>query len=493
MRLSKNGWLLAITILITVTSLVTDKVQAQGTSADQYVAAGQQLLNQHNYTQAAQYYYAAVKLDPNNAAAYQGLGTCYYMSGRKADALTFYQRALSLQPSNAQLAQFVQGLQSQLNPGMGTPGTMGFAADPLTQGSTLFQQKQYAASIPYFQRAAQQNPNDYRAFYYAGYAYYMTGNTRFAALYFAVANMKQPNASIQAYADRVKSSLSPDDQQWVDDQLSKYSASTGGSYAGSSKVEFGFNFLGGSTYIFSNPSQIINGVEQAQSTNDQISLNGTTPNVLAEIGIEPYLAFGKSFELDLGVSYVPVANLAYTWLSPYTPVIDGNGNVITTSNGTTTVPVYGYQNTFENSMVIANLGLKIKFGDAQVNPYIGLGMDIAPVSTTFTKQPTDATGTNLIGTNDPSSGTYNTVAFGGYARFGVDFGLSKNLSLGPYVGIQVLTATNFQSGSKTLVVNQNNGDVGVAGVGGFAGVTNTTPLTLDYSNVNFGAEMKFSF
>src|SRR6202789_2729725 len=122
MRLSKNGWLLAITILISAFSS-TVQVQAQGASAYQYVANGQQLLNQKNFTQAAQYYYAAIKLDPNNAAAYQGLGTCYYMGGRKQDALTFYQRSLSIQPNNPQLSQFVQSLQSQLSTAS-APGAM---------------------------------------------------------------------------------------------------------------------------------------------------------------------------------------------------------------------------------------------------------------------------------------------------------------------------------------------------------------------------------
>jgi tetratricopeptide (TPR) repeat protein len=476
MRLSKNGCLLAITILISVFSS-TVQVQAQGASADQYVASGQQLLNQKNFTQAAQYYYAAIKIDPNNAAAYQGLGTCYYMGGRKQDALTFYQRSLSIQPNNPQLSQFVQSLQSQLSTAS-APGAMGMtASDPLSQGSALFQQRQYAASIPYFQRAAQQTPNDYRPFYYAGYAYYMTGNTRFAALYFAVANMKQPNASIQAYADRVKSSLSPDDQQWVDDQLSKYSASNGGSYSGGSQVAFGFNFLGGSTYIFANPDQVINGVQNAQASGTQVQLNGTTPNMIAIIGIEPYLEFGKSFELDFGAAYVPVGTLAYQWFD----LSDG----------------FGFNNSFNTSMVLTELGLKIKFGDKDVKGYIGLGGNIAPISTTFSKVPTvmDNSGNiNLAGTpNDPSSGNYSTVGVGGYARFGVDFTLAKNLALGPFLGIQILTATNFQNGSKTLMVNQNNGDVGVANSGSLAGVTNTTPLTLDYSNVNLGMELKFSF
>lgn len=474
MRSLKHSWFLAVMILAGTLVSVPAAAQAQASPADQYVAAGQQLLNAKNYTQAAQYYYQAIKIDPNNFAAYQGLGNCYYMAGRKSDALTFYQRALSLQPSNAQLAQFVQKLQAQVSGGAGMPGSMGMAADPLTQGAALFQQHQYAASIPYFQRAAQQNPNDYRAFYYAGYAYYMTGNTRYAAFYFAVANMKQPNASIQNYADRTRANLSPDDQQWVDDQLSKYSAATGGSYSAPVKTTFGFNFMGGSSYFFANPDQIVNGVKTAQTNLQNISLNGTTPNMVAMVGVEPYLQFGQGFELDFGVSYVPVGSLSYQWLE-----LDDNA---------------GFSNSFSTSMVLAELGIKILFGDKDVTGYVGLGGNVAPISTTLNKVPTDGSG-NLTGAvADPASGTYSTVAFGGYCRFGLDFHLSKNMSLGPFLGVQVLTATNFQKGSSTLVVNQNNGDVGVANESdSYMGGNNTTPLTLDYSNVNFGAEMKFSF
>jgi tetratricopeptide (TPR) repeat protein len=477
----KNALFLAVTILIGLISSVPATVQAQGASADQYVASGQQLLNAKNYTQAAQYYYAALKIDPNNFAAYQGLGNCYYLSGRKSDALTFYQRALSIQPSNAQLAQFVQNLQGQVSGGAAAaPGSMGLAADPLTQGSTLFQQHQYAASIPYFQRAAQQTPNDYRPFYYAGYAYYMTGNTRFAALYFAVANAKQPNASIQSYADRTKATLSPDDQQWVDDQLSKYSSSTGGSYSAPTKVAFGFNFMGGSSYFFANPDQIINGAKTA----GYVSIGGATPNMVAEVGVEPYLQFGKGFELDFGAAYIPVGSLSYTWLQFGAPVE-------TTPSGT---QVYGFINSFQSSMVLTELGMKILFGDKDLNGYIGLGANLAPISMTLTKNATDNNGqllNNVLA--DPAAGSYSTVAFGGYARFGLDFILSKNLSLGPFLGVQILTATNFQKGGNTLLVNQSNGDIGLNNAGSLAGQNNTTALTLDYSNINLGMELKFSF
>jgi tetratricopeptide (TPR) repeat protein len=482
MRLSKNGWLFAITILILAASS-TVKVQAQGTSATQYVAAGQQLLTAHNYTQAAQYFLAAAKLDPNNGAAYQGLGNCYYMAGRKSDALVYYQKALTLQPGNTQLAQFTQNLQAQLNSGAGTQSTMGMTVDPMTQGSSLFQQKQYAAAIPYFQRAAQQTPNDYRPFYYLGYSYYMTNNGRMAALYFAVANLKQPNASIQAYADQVKARLSSDDQQWVSTQLSQY---TNGPAMASSPsnpnnaVQFGFNFSGDGNYIFNNPVQISNGATQA----GYVSIGGTTANILAGIGVEPYLQFGKGFELDFGATYVPIGStLAYTWL-------DTAGPVGATNGGT---PIYGYQDSFDTSMVLASMGFKILFPDNDLEGYLALGGDIGPVSTTFTKLPTDNNGILLAnGTEDQSSGNYSSLAVGGYAKLGINFFLSKTISLGPFLGFQVLTATNFQNGSHTLLVNGGNGDVGTAGSPAFANVTGT-PLTLDYSNINFGMDLKLGF
>src|ERR1019366_8308405 len=208
---------------------------AQAGSAAQYLAAGNQSYTARNYTQAIQYYSVVMKSNPNYAPVYQLIGNCYYALGNKAYALAYYKRASALQPNNTQLAQFVQNLQAQVNVGTAAPAAAAPAAamaDPLSQGTALFQQKQYAAAIPHFQQATQANPNDYRGYYYAGYAYYMIRDSKNAALYFGVANAKQPNASIKAYADRIKASLSPDDQSWVDDQVSKYSQ--GGAVAGGS-------------------------------------------------------------------------------------------------------------------------------------------------------------------------------------------------------------------------------------------------------------------
>jgi len=465
---------------------------AQGASADQYYAAGNQYYAAKSYAQAAQYYYAAVKINPNNGPAYQGLGNCYFALGRKADALTFYQRASALQPGNAQLAQFVQNLQAQTGAGGATSmGTAPAQAAPnyLSSGYSLFQQRQYAQAIQYFNAAIQQNPNDYRPYYYAGYSYYNTGNAKNAALYFAIANVKQPNASIQAYADRVKASLSADDQQWVDDQVAKYSGtsmagggeSSGGKGGGGG---IGFHLMGGMEYVFADPSQIKQYVTSAGS----VSLNGVTPNIIALPEFEPYIQLGKSFEINLAIGYFPVGNLSYTTYDYAGTDPDGSSPDV-------------WKYTFNTTIITADLGFKILFGVDKVKGYLGLGGGISPVSTTFTKVSYDSGGTNVQGT-DSSSGTYNAMAFNAQVLLGVDFSLGKGIAIGPYIGYRYLSASNFQNGGNTLVVDTNSGAVGTTGgttnVGGVSH-TNiplgapTTPLTLDFSGIEGGVNLTFSF
>jgi hypothetical protein len=92
--------------------LIPPAVQA-ATSAD-YYKAGLQLYNARNYSMAIKYFGAAISLDPNNLAAYQGRANCEYALGDKQAALADYQKVQSVQP-NPQLAQFIQMIQAQLN------------------------------------------------------------------------------------------------------------------------------------------------------------------------------------------------------------------------------------------------------------------------------------------------------------------------------------------------------------------------------------------
>src|ERR1041384_316506 len=232
--------------------------QTTNPQAKQYYDAGGKLYAQRNYSQAAKYYAAAFKLDPNYADAYQGIGSCWYAMGNKQYALAYFNKALQLNPNNTRLAQFVQSLGGQA-PAGGTAATTAPSGggDALAQGSALFGQKQYTQAIGFFQQAIQANPNDYRAYYYTAYSYYVLRDNKNAALYFAMANQKQPNATFKAYSDRLKAGLAPDDQRWVDDQVAKLSqGGTAVAQGGASKPsEFGFHILGGMGLAIPNPAQ----------------------------------------------------------------------------------------------------------------------------------------------------------------------------------------------------------------------------------------------
>ncbi len=481
------GFLLVMTAILAAPSYL----RAQGTTAAQYLAAGNQYYTARNYTQAIQYFNASIKLNPNNPSAYQLTGNCYYALGNKPYALAYYKRASALQPNNMQLAQFVQNLQAQVNAGAAAAPAAAApaAADPLSQGTALFRQKQYAAAIPYFQQATQANPNDYRGYYYAGYAYYMIRDSKNAALYFGVANAKQPNASIKAYADRIKASLSPDDQAWVDDQVSKYSqgggAMAGGAKGGKKKdVAFGFHILGGEELVLSNKTQI-----EQYAPSSSMAVTGVAPTMLMAFGVEPFLQFGESFEINLAFNYLPVGSLSYkTYDYAVTNAGDGTGGP----------DVWKYD--FNMTVITANLGAKIFFGGNGVKGYLGLSGGISPISMTFAKTSYDSTGTgpNLVpGQDVQSSGNYSTMAITGNARLGVDFELGKDMSVGPYVGFQYLSATNFTSGGNTLMVDTKNGAVGlpdtVTSKTNFPATDGSEAFKFDFSGITSGLNLSFFF
>ena len=475
-------------------------LKAQAYSAGQYFTAANQLYSSRNYNQAIQYYGAVVKSNPTYAPAYQGIGNCYYALGNKPYALAYYQKAYQISPS-AQLGQFIQSLQAQAassGVGMGLQAPRPQINPSLAMGIRYFQARQYAAAIPYFQQATRQVPNDYRPFYYLGYSYYMVNQRKYGALYISVADMKQPNRSILAAASRIKSNLSDDDADWVDDQLSKYSDATGlKPPAFKNKPVFGFDAGIGMDYLLSNPTQITQYVAMAGS----VSLSGVTPSLLPLPTAEFFMQVNPNIELDLSGSYLPVGTLSYTWTE--TAPWPSNDPYLPNQFYAASSPYDYYKVNYTTSIFTTSLGFKLLFGDPTVKAYFGAGADVSPISLTFKKSIYDGTG-KLLG-EDPSSsdvtgeGDYTSVAFGGHAVLGANFILSHGLSFGPYIGYKYLEATNFKNALGTLTINQANGDVGNSSV--FSNPTiyqngtpvNTVPLDLDLSGIYGGLNVNFSF
>jgi tetratricopeptide (TPR) repeat protein len=478
-------------------------LNAQSYSAGQYFSTANQLYGSHNYNQAIQYYGAVVKTNPNYGPAYQGIANCYYALGNRQYALAYYQRAYQLSP-NAQLGQLIQSLQAQAAP-VPTPKPVN---PSLAMGMRYFQARQYAAAIPYFQQATRQIPNDYRPFYYLGYCYYMANQQKYGALYIGVADMKQPNATVRATSERIKANLSDEDALWVDDQLSKYSETTGLKIPPRKyKTLFGFDAGLGMDYILSDPTQITQYVANQKT----VSITGVTPSLLPLPTAEFFVQFNPNIELDLSGTYLPVGTLSYTWTETY-PWAFWDPNL---PNGGGGYPVnfydpahqsspYYYKNNYTTSVFTTSLGFKLLFGDPTVKAYFGAGADVSPISLTFKKSIYDPLNNNALVGEDPSSsdqpgmGDYTTVAFGGHAVLGANFILSRSLAFGPYIGYKYMDATNFKNAAGSLVINQNNGDVGNSAVMGNANIynavpTSTVPLDLDLSGIYGGLNVSFAF
>lgn len=82
--------------------------------ATPYYEAGNKLYSQKNYDRAVQYYNAAIQFNPDLWQAFQGLGNCSYAQGDKTQALSNYQKCLSLHPDNPGLSSFVKSLRVEI-------------------------------------------------------------------------------------------------------------------------------------------------------------------------------------------------------------------------------------------------------------------------------------------------------------------------------------------------------------------------------------------
>jgi tetratricopeptide (TPR) repeat protein len=79
--------------------------------ADQAYQNGVRYMQAKQYQYAAYYFNQATLSDPNSAKAWQGLGNAFYAQGNKPKALDAWDKAVSLDPSNTQLASYVASLK----------------------------------------------------------------------------------------------------------------------------------------------------------------------------------------------------------------------------------------------------------------------------------------------------------------------------------------------------------------------------------------------
>jgi len=476
-------------------------LRSQGATAEQYYQYGNRYYAAKNYNYAARYYYAAVKTNPNLAPAYQGLGNCYLLMGRKAEALGYYEKALAINPNNPQLSSYVNSLRSQVGsaapaaaaPAAAAPAAAAPAAaapsvstgQSLAQGTALFQQKQYAQAVPFFEKAVKENPNDFKPYYYLGYTQYMTRDFKNAAANFYLANQKQANPQLKAYADRIKASLPVADQQWVDAKVAGGAAKT---QTAEKPKKAGIRAIWGLALFSLKDFNADADYQQKKALAAGYGLNGEVPKGNMWVGGEPYLQVGKSMDLAAGFGVFPVGKYSYTAIGYGLLPTDASNDAI--------------RNVLKVNADQISLTARYYIGKGKSRPFIGIGGGYYPTKLNWAYSVASEDGSINYG----STGDFTSKAIGFHGIFGGAFKMGSSVSLLPYVqyrmakvkdlkGSMTDNLGNTTTGTLSLVTQTSTGDSWIGLDNGSALPVGETQknLELDLSGVQFGLAVSVSF
>ncbi len=419
-------WLKIVRSLGMVLFLLVPVSLAYAFSAEDYYHAGLQLYNSKDYNKSVQYFNAALKMDPNNAAALQGRGNCYYALGQYSNALADYQKVQTLKPS-PQLTQFIQKIQAKIG---ATAPANAPAASPFDQGTAFFQHKQYDAAAPLFEKAVQQNPNDFKAYYYLGVTYKMIGDNRNAAVALGISNQKHPDPSVAAYVSRVRAKLTPQDQDWVDAQLasSAHGAVVTLHTKPPDETDFGIRlqasmvFLNLADFLAQGKAGQAYAIQQ-QETDPSSTYDATLPTASALIGFEPVLKLDTNFELGFPIATIPAGTFSEKFQNSSTNFTD----------------------SFDITGFSLGINLRYVFSKGAIRPFISAGPVLVPIIINYSSTMSSV----------PTTGSFSSLGLGGQAQLGVDVHLGENFAFGPYVGYQLASANSF-SGTVTNNANSLN-------------------------------------
>src|ERR1700677_2704757 len=408
-------------------------VQAQTSHA--YYHAGLKLYLAKDYDRAVQYFGAAIKVDPQNAAAYQGRGNCYYAKTDYADALQDYRQVQQLSPS-PQVNQFIDRIQAKMGAASSSSDVMLAGGDATSsdylalfeKGKSDFQNKQYSSAAKDFEKALQKRHTDYDLFYYLGLTYKFLGDMKNATLALGLANQMKTNHQLSSYIKSLRLKLSQDDRDWVDQQLS---ASAGGKEIHlhtrpANATDYALRLEGGATFpnLADFTAEANNGATYALAQNGTASYNASVPNVAAYLGFEPVVNLEDDIELGFIVAAIPVG----TFTEQYS-----QGGITTT-------------NSFMITGYTLGFNLRWLIGEGPVKFFIAAGPLLTPISINYSNVVNDV----------PINGNFTSWGFGGQVQLGVDFHVLGNISFGPLVTLQAISANNF---SGDLIDNSNNTDL----------------------------------
>jgi len=161
-----------IILVILIVLLSAGMLTAAAASAKSYMDYGVKAVNAKQYDNAIKYLAYSVKMQPTSNAYYY-LGYAYLGKGDRANALSNFQQALKLNPSNTTAKQMVAKLSGGAAEGGAAVG--GQAQQYLAKGHQYLKARRYDEAIKFYQASANAQPT-YQAYQYMGTAYYYKGD-----------------------------------------------------------------------------------------------------------------------------------------------------------------------------------------------------------------------------------------------------------------------------------------------------------------------------
>jgi tetratricopeptide (TPR) repeat protein len=224
-----------IVLVLSILLLSTGMVFAAAASAQSYMDYGVKALKAKQYDNAIKYLAYSVKTKPTTNAYYY-LGYAYYSKGDKANALSNFQQALKLNPSNAAAKQMVAKLGGGASAGGATGGQ---AQQYLVKGHQYLKARKYDAAIKYYQASANAQPT-YQAYQFMGTAYYYKGDKENAkASYEKSLQLNPNNPGVRNMLAKLGGSGSGGEQR-LGEQLGVHPLLLAGLFAGAIAVLFLF-------------------------------------------------------------------------------------------------------------------------------------------------------------------------------------------------------------------------------------------------------------
>jgi tetratricopeptide (TPR) repeat protein len=404
-------------------------------TATDYYTSGLHFYDQKDYSQAIQYFTEAINLDPNFAAALEGRGDAYYALGQYQQALSDFQKAQSLSPSD-QLNQMMQSAQSKAGtaPASGSPATSspatsaGLAGNSFDQGAAFYQKKQYQAALPYFQQAVRENPTDAKVYYYLGLTQAATGDYKDACVNLTLSDRKQPNPSLRAYVAQLRAKLSPEDQRWVDGQVG---ASTRvGQFQKVEpwdnkrigfRTEPSFNLLSLSDFKGNAQANQAEANYLATNVDPTYAFTGSLPDTTINWTEESVFKLNPNLEIGFPVGYLPLG------------LITDN---VQNSSG------FNWSDSFEIFAIPIGVNLRYFITTEVIQPWISAGGIFTLVDMNYTENSYLSGG---YGGSSSIDGNFLGYGFGGQGSAGVDFHLGEFFVVSLFGGYQLESANNFNS------------------------------------------------